>query len=267
MNIIENIKSSGLIEAYVLGQLSETDVQGLNCLASTYPEVKAEIQALEIALGKYTQAYEKQPPAFLKDKIFSQMTFAEETTEVEEIEERKTDNQIEFKPTIKAEETKNVIPLWSKFAAAASVLFAVFGFWQYSQNTKLNASQVAQNEQLITKNNLLAAFQNVDNKVVNLAGTGDKSESAVTVFWNQKDNAIALSVKNLPKPAAGKQYQLWIIDETGPVDMGMLDQNFDGKLLSMKTLKSKPKAFAITLEKEGGVPSPTLEQLYVIANV
>jgi anti-sigma-K factor RskA len=267
MNLIENIQTSGLLEAYVLGQLSEKEMQGVTCLTNTYPEIKTEIDALQIALGKYTQEYEKQPPAFLKDKIFGQMTFDEPIADPAPASEPQIiDNQVRFEPTIETQ-TKTIIPLWSKFAAAASVLLAVFGIWQYSQNAKLNTEQTAQKNQLNVKNSLLAAFQNADNKVLNLAGSGDKSQSAVTVFWNQKDNTVALNVRNLPKPEAGKQYQLWIIDEKGPIDMGMLETDFEGKLLNMKAVGSKPKAFAITLEKAGGVPSPTLEQLYVIANV
>jgi anti-sigma-K factor RskA len=265
MNLLENIQTSGLLEAYVMGQLSESEMQGVTCLARTYPEIKAEIAALETALGKYTQEYEKQPPVFLKDKIFSQMIFAEPIAE-ETQEDEIADNQIKFVPVIETP-SRATVPLWSTFAAAASVLFAIFGIWQYTQNSKMNEEQTAQNAQLNAKNSLLAAYQNADNKIVNLAGSGDKSQNTVTVFWNQKDNSVALSVKNLPKPEAGKQYQLWIIDEKGPVDMGMLDNNFEGRLLSMKGVGSKPKAFAITLEKAGGVPSPTLEQLYVIANV
>jgi anti-sigma-K factor RskA len=267
MNLIENIQASGLLEAYVLGQLSETEMQGVTCLTKTYPEIKTEIETLQMALGKYTQEYEKQPPAFLKDKIFAQMTFDEPIADLKPTSEpEKADNQIRFEPTIETQ-TRTIVPLWSKFAAVASVLFAVFGIWQYTQNAKLSTDQAAQNNQLNAKSSLLAAFQNADNKVLNLAGSGDKSQSAVTVFWNQKDNTVALNVRNLPKPAAGKQYQLWIIDEKGPIDMGMLDTDFEGKLLSMKAVGSKPKAFAITLEKAGGVAAPTLEQLYVIANV
>jgi anti-sigma-K factor RskA len=74
-------------------------------------------------------------------------------------------------------------------------------------------------------------------------------------------------VQNLPAAPTGKQYQLWTIVDGVPVDMGMLDNDFREKVISMKTAKGNVAAFAITLEKQGGSPSPTLEEMYVLGNV
>ena len=285
MNIKEIIENSGLIEAFVLDQLSATERQGVECLAKTYPEIQTEIAAQSNALGKFYGAEEKQPPAFLKDKIFSQMTFAEPIAEqntdaepfVKPMAEQKEgisldSDKVNFEQT--SEKAGRIIPMWSKMAVAASVLLALSTLFMLNKNKGLSEEQVAMNDKLkalevakAEKGRMLEAFQNPDNKLINLLGTEKQAASAVAVLWNQKDNSVRLSVKNLPKPAAGQQYQLWIIGEKGPVDMGMLDNNFEGKLLSMKNVSGKPSAFAITLEKEGGVPSPTLEHLYVIGNV
>lgn len=262
MNIQEYIETSGLLEEYVLGTLSETEAQGVECLAKTYPEIKQEISVLQESLGKYASIYEKQPPADLKDRIFAQMTFSEEEDVIEEIEE--------VTPVTEA----RVIPMWSKFSLAASVALVAVSGWLYSENNKLEtesenlAGRIETLEQAVyNSGELLASFENPANKVVKLAGTEKKPDAAVTVFWNQEDNSVQLAVNSLPLPAEGKQYQLWIIGENGPEDMGMLDNDFSGKLLSMKSVSGQPSAFAITLEKEGGVPSPTLEELYVIGNV
>ena len=272
MNIKEFIESSGMLEEYVLGHLSEKEAAGIECLAQTYPEIKQEIEVLNLSLGKYAAVYEKEPPAFLKDQIFSQMTFAEDEEEVEEESMPETyEEQAEVETVI--EEVK-IIPLWSKMALAASVLLAAVTAWVISENNELKTESSALSQKVESlegsfnsNSQLLAEFQNPVNKIVKLAGTEAIPDAAVTVMWNQKDNSVELMVNNLPKAAEGKQYQLWIIGENGPEDMGMLDNDFEGKLLSMKTVNGTPSAFAITLEKEGGVPSPTLEQLYVIGNV
>ena len=49
--------------------------------------------------------------------------------------------------------------------------------------------------------------------------------------------------------------------------MGMIDLDFENKILAMKVPKGNIAAFAITLEKQGGSPTPTLEEMYVIGNV
>lgn len=271
MNIKEFIDNSGILEEYVLGTLPETEAKGVECLAQTYPEIQEEIKVLQSTMNTYTKLYEKQPPAHLKAKIFAQMTFADDIAEATSEEERVEEETIVEE--IVVTETK-VIPMWSKFAIAASVLLAATTGWFFTQNEQLKANTAALSEkvenletQSTTASEFLAQYQNPANKVIKLNGVEAKLGGAVTVFWNQEDNSVALNVNNLPKAPAGKQYQLWIIDETGPVDLGMIDNDFDGKLLSMKPVNGKPAAFAITLEKEGGVPSPTLEELYVIANV
>ncbi|MGR3810981.1 anti-sigma factor [Jiulongibacter sp. NS-SX5] len=267
MNIQEYIETSGLLEEYVLGTLSETERQGVECLAKTYPEIKEEIDVLQLSLGKYAKIYEKQPPADLKEQIFGQMTFADENDELGENESVFTEE------TEQIDEAK-VLPMWSKISLAASVVLVALSGWLYNQNKNLESTEadlISRIETLEASGSktgeLLASFQNPANKVVKLSGTEKKPDAAVTVFWNQEDNSVELAVNNLPKAEEGKQYQLWIIGENGPEDMGMLDNDFEDKLLSMKSVSGKPSAFAITLEKEGGVPSPTLEELYVIGNV
>jgi anti-sigma-K factor RskA len=71
----------------------------------------------------------------------------------------------------------------------------------------------------------------------------------------------------LPPAPAGKQYQLWSIVDDKPVDIGMLDDHFESKLLKMKNTRSGSVAFAITLEKTGGSPTPTMEEMYVMGKV
>ena len=268
MNIKEFIENSGILEEYVLGLLSDTEAQGVECLAKTYPEIKEEIVVLENSLNSYASLYERKPPASLKEQIFAQMEFAEDIalpTEATEVE------QEELTPSIS--EVK-VIPLWSKLSLAASVLLAAVTAWVVTQNTYLK-DQTASMEQRLNavegdisqKAELLAVYQNPDIKVVKMLGVEGKENNAATVLWNNKDNSVHVQVNNLPKPTSGMQYQLWYIGDDGPIDMGMIDNDFGDKTIAMKHVNGKPNVFAITLEKEGGVPSPTLEQLQVIGNV
>jgi anti-sigma-K factor RskA len=72
-------------------------------------------------------------------------------------------------------------------------------------------------------------------------------------------------VNNLPKPAAGKQYQLWAIVNGQPVDAGMLNWNDATIVASMKNIP-QAQAFAITLEDEGGHPLPQ-GVMYVLGSI
>jgi anti-sigma-K factor RskA len=275
MNVNEYI-SSGILEEYVLGVVSDQERREVQCLSKIYPEIELELRKLEESMGSYLGLYAKEPPVSLKNKIFAQMDFSSPVEEAKGIEREQV---VASTPMSTPEVEKEVqviqfTPTWSKVSVAASVLlavglgWAVFNMKQIIETNGQLSSQVSILEKVTDQNgDLLAMYQNPQNKVVRLAGVENSPESSVVVFWNQQNNEVALIVDNLPKPEAGKQYQLWTIVDGKPVDMGMLDQEFGNKILQMKGAAGNVAAFAITLEKEGGSPVPTLEQMYVVGNV
>lgn len=72
MNLQEYI-SSGIIESYVLNQVTEEERAELEAMASKHPEIKAEIRAIEEVLVNYAMAHSKTPPENLKEQIFSKI--------------------------------------------------------------------------------------------------------------------------------------------------------------------------------------------------
>ncbi|MEZ4904504.1 MAG: anti-sigma factor [Spirosomataceae bacterium] len=81
---------------------------------------------------------------------------------------------------------------------------------------------------------------------------------------NPNTQEVQLNVLSLPTPTSDKQYQLWALVGGNPVDLGVFDVN-----TAMQKMKAIPKAdaFAVTLEKKGGSPTPHLEELYVMGKV
>ena len=72
MNMKEYIES-GIIESYVLGITTAGESAEVEQLALEYPEVQAEIESVSSIFENYASQYEKEPPAFLKDKIMAQL--------------------------------------------------------------------------------------------------------------------------------------------------------------------------------------------------
>ncbi|HEV8079376.1 MAG TPA: anti-sigma factor, partial [Chitinophagaceae bacterium] len=72
---------------------------------------------------------------------------------------------------------------------------------------------------------------------------------------------------NLPQTPDGKQYQLWAIVDGKPVDAGMIST--EKGIYHIQKMKSfgKAEAFAITMEKKGGSPTPTMDQMIVQAKI
>lgn len=69
--------SSGIIESYVLNQVTEEERAELEAMASKHPEIKAEIRAIEEVLVNYAMAHSKTPPKNLKEQIFSKIQQAQ----------------------------------------------------------------------------------------------------------------------------------------------------------------------------------------------
>jgi anti-sigma-K factor RskA len=61
------------------------------------------------------------------------------------------------------------------------------------------------------------------------------------------------------------QYQLWAIADGKPVDAGMYTEEKDSKIALANITNAQ--AFAITLEKKGGSPVPTMENMYVMGEI
>ncbi len=261
LNINEYI-ASGILEEYVLGQLTAAQRAEVEAMAERHPEIRSEIQTIEEALAKYGMAHRRPMPDALKKQI------------LDRIAARQTPVAATPKP---ASESGQSRLLWSILLGIMAVLLA----WMWFQNRNvqkelkdLRAQQessmadcdsIAQRAgQLEQQLNLL---KNPGWQLVYMAGTEKSKSSQVLVQYNPSIRQTYLRVDALPAPAAGKQYQLWAIVAGAPVSMGVFDIPSDTSALIPVQYIAEAQAFAVTLENAGGVQSPTLEEMYVIGNV
>jgi len=188
-------------------------------------------------------------------------------------------------PEFKKEERKAKVVVigWSRYVAAASVILlvasAALNIYFYSQ---FKSTSTAYQALLIEKNSLIADNQNTQAKAldlynsmqimsdpamikVSMPGIAGKENNLATVFWDSKSKDVYLLPNKLPQAADGKQYQLWAIVDGKPVDAGVMDACTG--LCKMKNISGTAVAFAITLEKKGGSPVPSKDQMYVLGKV
>jgi anti-sigma-K factor RskA len=83
--------------------------------------------------------------------------------------------------------------------------------------------------------------------------------SKVAVAWHQEKQTGVITIANMPPAGAGRDYQLWAVDANhpDPINAGIIHVEPNG----VTRVQFKPdqaatqiKAFAISLEREGGVP-------------
>lgn len=279
MDIKEYI-ASGIIDSYVLGFSSDQERREVECMSSIYPELKEELTSTQLILEKYAQSLAIAPPTSLKDKIMELIrnTTQESTASADE-------------PTASSGSQAKVIRMvpnsWRIGVAASIAALIGIGVLYVSQrNTVSNLQeQIAQvetesqKEQNALKNQLASLELSLNeteelkkfimhehtDEIV-LAGTAISPESKVRAYWNTEVANVVMIADKLPTPEEGKQYQLWAISNGTPMDLGVMDKA--AVMSSQITVSTKDvQAFAITLEKEGGSPTPTLEQMYVVGTV
>jgi anti-sigma-K factor RskA len=85
------------------------------------------------------------------------------------------------------------------------------------------------------------------------------ADAKATVAWQPGRQSGVIRISNLPAAQPGKDYQLWAVDaeHKDPISAGIIrvDQNGVAQVRFKPVEKAEHvKAFAISLEREGGVP-------------
>ena len=255
MNVQDYI-SSGIVESYVLGLASPEEQAEFESMCKQHAEVFQARIDFELSMEQQAMQNAIVPPSALKQRIIDAALHAEA-----KVVPIKADA-----PAIKSN--------WLKYAIAAStILLAGSIYWnisQYNNNKKLQGdydNKVAQLNNV--EKDLAMLVQNPNVKMAAMKGLEVSPASFATVYWDTTSKDVYLLVNNLPKPASDKQYQLWALLDGKPIDVGMISNDFfigqKQLLLRMKNA-SGAEAFAITLEKKGGNPTPQ-GSMYVMGNL
>ena len=88
---------------------------------------------------------------------------------------------------------------------------------------------------------------------------GNTKEAQVIAVWDPEQQTGLLTIEKLPAIAETQDYQIWVVDPAypNPVNGGVFHVTTDGKVaLAFKPDQAvaRAAAFAISLEKKGGVP-------------
>ena len=248
---------SGIIEDYLMGTASQEERLELERMMAIHPSLKAELEANQFALLEYILQYEQAPPVQLKDKIWEKLANLGEMKD----DTAKSGNVISMNLyKYKNRFRLSSVAMWLFLMTSMTLNVWLFAQWknvgQIAQNQEIIKSQ-SEHETILWKTNYQKMKNEMDTihqsstKIVMLGGTETEPKAKVWLYWNEKTQAVLIKVENLPAPPEGKQYQLWSIEGEIVKDAGMINH-----LHNICTMKSIPRAnaFAITLEKQGGVP-------------
>lgn len=273
---------SGALETYAMGFATEQEAKLVAEMVARYPEVKAELIAIEDSLGKFDQQNAVSPPAHLKAQILSKI-------------KNVSGSQFPVSGSVPGGKVRSLngsangeVPKQSNFykyaTAAAVLLLLTCGYYIFLLRADLKSkdldlatkSQVEEALRVLTidRDNILKEKQNDETQIALLKKPGMKSvelkgmdvapDAKAMAYANTKTGEVYLEIMNLPAVPDGMQYQFWGIVDNKPVDAGMIP-TAENELAGIHPMTTVPQAeaYAISLEPMGGSQQPTGE-IYVM---
>lgn len=250
MNIKEYI-SSGILELYVLGQLSEKEMAEVRAMQNKHVEVRREIFEIELALEKYGQIQGLNTPSNVEQNIFENLppqTLTSNTT--------KAKNEIS--------KTQ-----WKTFALLFGFC-AALGVWMYFIQGKKHQSQL-QTVQIALKTcdslqsvhlkemAVLRAINEPENQIVPLVASKNYAGISIYLHHNKKNGQNFIQLLQLPTINEDQAFQLWALKPgADPMPLDVFTQS--NTILPVTFVDGAP-TYAITIEPKGGSQSPNLNLL------
>lgn len=299
---VQRYISSGIIENHIAGLLSEPESREVVSAMQQYPEVGAAADAVQQDMEYYIQLWAHKPPAGIKRQLMERLRTADvaeapaATAAPETVKEKTVKEKAVGQKAVKEKETyDNPFPedikegasplrIWQYSTAAAvllllgSVTMNVISYGDsvgarqenaslQSEQAALNTEKDALKEQLESVHKEMAIMKDPSFKWTRMPAVGKHTGIVATVGWNPQSKETFILAQALPEPPADKQYQLWAIVNGKPIDAGVFE--LGDKAHSIQKVKPVDNAqvFAVTLEKKGGSPSPTLDQMFVAGKV
>lgn len=269
---IKEYIASGILEGYAMGILSEQETREVECMSKIYPEIKEELLLAQSQMEAVSETWKKPVPSDLKAKV------------MQAIANEPLESTIKSEAKVISINKGSQLSTWRAIAAVTTILLAVMGGFYLSSRSEMKQQEFALAEAKVKTNELLnqvnqmeislaqynaeeAFFVHDKTQRIALTGTALSPDSKMRVFWNDQMKRMVMTGTDLPQTAQEMQYQLWAIVDGKPVDLGVFDllagDEIQGKNLDVDNVQ----AFAVTLEKRGGSPTPTLDQMYVYGGV
>ena len=264
--------SSGKLELFVLGELSEREQQEVITLSKLYPEIRKELDQIQDAMFVFDDKSGTNPPKKVKTRILETL------------------GKTSMNPSSgfsKKPYTANVVSLvpWRAYAATATLLaiiasvFAVYFATRYYEVDQRMTAMLEEQFILaqefdqykinyLEKDEQLVKLLSGNFTRIPLEGEGFEiqKDAKVNIWWDKESENVYASVDKLSDLGPYFDYQLWAIGDAGPIGIGLVNSTNKFSLQPM-TGVTNAGAFAITIEPKGGSENPTLEKLVVIGEV
>lgn len=249
---IKSYISSGILELYVIGDLSDAERAEVEFMASQHIEIRQEIYQISNNLEKYARIQGLKVDAGVEENVFKNLP------KKENLASRKREEKEVQKST-----------LWKSFSIIFGLVSLALFILLYNQNKTFKQDLRNANKSLemcdslktqeSEKARVYAEMYLPTTKIVELTPTENFPQARLRLFYNKENNSNILQWLEAPSLDPGMVYQLWYFDSEGvPKPLETFDRE---KMIWEITFKKEATIYAFTIEPEGGSETPTLSNL------
>ena len=268
----DEILQSGLLELYVAGALTPEDASRVESWITSDSLIAAEVQRIAEAVEAVATTHRAPAPADMKLRILTQID------RVEDASAARITSESENRPTERRRSQRPAVRRW--LVAAAFVIGFLPSIWfyvQWQQSTEqLTTTERALASEREARSTMARTAETIERTMARLSdtnvvrtplrGTAAAPSSFAVVFYDRTTNDVFLDTKSLPALGSNEDYQLWALVDGKPVDLGTFDpaEGLDSAVVRQMRAVQGAGAFAVTIEPQGGRPTPTLERMVVL---
>ena len=241
----EYILKEGLLERFLLDELTSEEADAVVLALSKHPDLKRRFQQLEADFERMAFENAIAPPPQIKENLKKEL------------------GEVKVKP----------LPInWLWAAASLAVLFMLTSLWMYTKwQSAQNELILLQNQSIVLEERLEVLEENYELtnnrlQIINsprtipfvLKGNNLKPNSRAVAYVNHDNKLVVVNPKGLPVLPQNQTYQMWSDVDGEMIDMGLLPTDKD--LVTLKYI-DRAESLNITIEPAGGNDHPTVEQL------
>lgn len=287
---LEELISSGKLELYVAGVLSDREMSDIGTLAVENPAVASEIEKIEQVMVEWLSPKEFWMPETEKEQQIDIILGRIRQEPKAYLNGTAAVSANGHSPhTVAAPAPVRPFRRRPNYAMAALVAGLVLTggltIWFGARYARLAPEAAAlrtqyrdlanaQNqyqEQMTHLQSQVSLMRNILTKRVELSTVaGNKitgADNYMLVYWNPSTKKLLLVDAHLPELSPQQQYQLWALYDGKPIDAGVFDAKDINVASSFQKDIPNAQAFAVTVEPKGGSASPTLTNLCMMGKL
>jgi len=245
-----------LAAEYALGSLDPESARAFEAILAGDAELKDLADGLRETAAALAHAAPPQlPPPELREKVLARIRGELQSSTSETVPAPSPVAPIKPAETpAPSTSGSNLIP----WAIAAGLAITTAAMWMERDQLRKETVEL--------RKDLQAAHQRDEFSKIRIATLTSQvdaySKATAAIVWDAEKQRGIIKLANIPPAAAGKDYQLWVIDPKypNPVNGGVVPVGADGiARVAFKPDQPIKKAdkFAISVEPEGGVPKAT----------